>query len=59
VPAGGAPPTGLSCPAAQAVHQCKLAEVDGWIGRLPAVREEITAQIEPRCAFDRPTEEPT
>jgi hypothetical protein len=33
--------------------------VDGWIGRLPAVREEITAQTEPRCAFDRPIEEPT
>jgi DNA-binding transcriptional MerR regulator len=44
-------PTGSSCPAALAVHRRKLAEVDGWIARLHAVRGEIAAQMAPRCEF--------
>ncbi len=47
-------PTGSSCPASLAVHRRKLAEVDGWIARLHAVREEIVTQIAgvgPRCEF--------
>jgi DNA-binding transcriptional MerR regulator len=42
-------PSGSSCPA---VHRRKLAEVDGWIARLHAVREEIVGQLAgavPRC----------
>jgi DNA-binding transcriptional MerR regulator len=57
-------PSGSSCPDALAVHRRKLAEVDGWLARLHAVRDEIAAQIQttqidtaPRCAFT--PEEPT
>lgn len=57
-------PSGSSCPDALAVHRRKLAEVDGWLARLHAVRAEIAAQIDtaqmdtaPRCAFT--SEEPT
>ena len=49
-------PTGSSCPASLAVHRRKLAEVDGWIARLHAVREEIVTQMAdagPRCEFTR------
>ena len=44
-------PTGASCPDAAAVHRRKLAEVDGWIARLNAVRSEIADQLTeaPRC----------
>lgn len=48
-------PTGASCPDARAVHRRKLAEVDGWIARLQAVRDELAAQLDaatPRCALD-------
>ena len=47
-------PSGSSCPASLAVHRRKLAEVDGWIARLHAVREEIVHQMAgvlPRCEF--------
>jgi DNA-binding transcriptional MerR regulator len=47
-------PSGSSCPASLAVHRRKLAEVDGWIARLHAVREEIVGQLAgaaPRCEF--------
>jgi DNA-binding transcriptional MerR regulator len=45
-------PTGASCPDAAAVHRRKLAEVDGWIARLSAVRAELADQLAaptPRC----------
>jgi DNA-binding transcriptional MerR regulator len=47
-------PTGASCPASQEVQRRKLAEVDTWLGRLQAVRDELATQLGeppvPRCA---------
>ncbi|WP_219416579.1 MerR family transcriptional regulator [Pseudonocardia nigra] len=47
-------PTGTSCPDSRAVQRQKLAEVDAWLARLHAVRDELAAQLEappePRCA---------
>jgi DNA-binding transcriptional MerR regulator len=47
-------PTGVSCPASREVQRRKIAEVDAWLGRLQAVRDELTAQLGvppvPRCA---------
>ncbi|HZG88625.1 MAG TPA: MerR family transcriptional regulator [Pseudonocardia sp.] len=45
-------PSGASCPDARAVHRRKLAEVDGWIARLQAVRAELAGHLDapaPRC----------
>ncbi len=45
-------PSGASCPDSRAVHRRKLAEVDGWIARLQAVRAELADQLDapaPRC----------
>jgi DNA-binding transcriptional MerR regulator len=48
-------PTGASCSASREVQRRKLAEVDAWLGRLQAVRDELAAQIGeppvPRCAL--------
>jgi DNA-binding transcriptional MerR regulator len=48
-------PTGASCPASQEVQRRKLAEVDSWLGRLQAVRDELAAGLgvppAPRCAL--------
>ncbi len=48
-------PTGASCPDSRAVQRRKLAEVDEWLARLHAVREELVAQLgdppAPRCGF--------
>jgi DNA-binding transcriptional MerR regulator len=55
-------PSGSSCPAAREVQRRKLAEVDGWIGRLEQVRAELAAQLSPepaRCQFASVPEEPT
>jgi DNA-binding transcriptional MerR regulator len=54
-------PSGSSCPDALAVHRRKLAEVDGWLRRLHAVRDELATQLDaatalrsaaPRCQLD-------
>ncbi|MER8231818.1 MerR family transcriptional regulator [Streptomyces sp. NPDC094049] len=53
-------PAGDSCPASIAVYRRKIAELDGLVGRLLAVRAEVGAQLlraeaelphgpEPRC----------
>jgi DNA-binding transcriptional MerR regulator len=48
-------PTGVSCLASQEVQRRKIAEVDAWLGRLQAVRDELAAQLGtppvPRCAI--------
>jgi DNA-binding transcriptional MerR regulator len=47
-------PTGASCPDSRAVQRRKLAEVDEWLARLQAVRDELATQLDapstPRCA---------
>lgn len=52
--------TGGSCPDSIAVYRSKLAEVDGWVARLLAVRAELETQLHaallarapaPRCAL--------
>jgi DNA-binding transcriptional MerR regulator len=60
--------TGASCPDSRAVQRQKLAEVDAWLARLHAVRDELAAQLEappePRSPIhrlartDRPTRPP-
>jgi DNA-binding transcriptional MerR regulator len=46
--------TGASCPDSRAVQRRKVAEVDDWLTRLHAVRDQLVAQLgeapEPRCA---------
>ncbi|MEU5433225.1 MerR family transcriptional regulator [Streptomyces sp. NPDC020719] len=52
-------PAGDTCPASLAVYRRKLAELDGLIGQLSAVRDQVGAQLaraeleagsrEPRC----------
>ena len=48
-------PTGVSCLASQEIQRRKIAEVDAWLGRLHAVRDELAAQLRtppvPRCAI--------
>ncbi|MFD7440453.1 MerR family transcriptional regulator [Streptomyces sp. NPDC059909] len=38
-------PAGDACPASLAVYRRKLAELDGLIGRLQAVRDQVAAQL--------------
>ncbi|MER5885612.1 MerR family transcriptional regulator [Streptomyces sp. NPDC001941] len=38
-------PAGDSCPASLAVYRSKLAELDGLIGRLAAVRDQVAGQL--------------
>ena len=38
-------PSGASCADAQEVQRRKLAEVDGWLARLQAVRAELAAGL--------------
>jgi DNA-binding transcriptional MerR regulator len=51
-------PSGVSCAGSREVQRRKLAEVDEWLGRLQAVRDELAAQLNappvPRCALDPP-----
>ncbi|MBT2451586.1 MerR family transcriptional regulator [Streptomyces sp. ISL-43] len=48
-------PAGDSCPASLAVYRRKLAELDGLIGRLTGVRDQVAGQLaeaeaaQPRC----------
>ncbi|MGW6688459.1 MerR family transcriptional regulator [Streptomyces sp. NPDC054961] len=48
-------PAGDSCPASLAVYRRKLAELDGLIGRLTGVRDQVAGQLaeaeaaRPRC----------
>lgn len=48
-------PAGDSCPASLAVYRRKLTELDGLIGRLGAVRDQVASQLaeaeaaQPRC----------
>ncbi|MFC4947045.1 MerR family transcriptional regulator [Pseudonocardia sp. GCM10023141] len=46
-------PSGASCPDSREVQRRKLAEVDGWITRLQAVRAELAVGLldppVPRC----------
>lgn len=48
-------PSGVSCADAQDVQRRKLAEVDGWLARLHAVRAELASGLTdppvPRCAL--------
>jgi DNA-binding transcriptional MerR regulator len=48
-------PAGASCPGSRAVQRKKLGEVDAWLARLHAVRDELVAQLgdppAPRCCF--------
>lgn len=48
-------PSGASCADAQEVQRRKLAEVDGWLTRLHAVRDQLAAGLAdppvPRCAL--------
>jgi DNA-binding transcriptional MerR regulator len=47
--------TGASCPDSRAVQRHKLAEVDEWLSRLQAVRDELADQLgdppTPRCSI--------
>lgn len=53
--------TGDSCPDSRAVYRRKLAEVDAYLVRLHAVRDQLAAQLRttgsPGCEFDPPTTE--
>lgn len=57
-------PTGDSCPASLAVYRRKIAELDGLIGQLAGVREQVARQLadaetaagaapEPKCQMTR------